>query len=217
MNILKILVISPHPDDETLGCGGTLLKFGKEGNALYWLVITTIAESLEREKEIVAVSNQYNFKDVCNLYLTPTSLDSLPITNLISKISKYISKIQPEIVFTNSNCDIHSDHHAVFRAVINATKPFKAGYIKKILMYETISETNVVPSLYENNFSPNFFVNISEYIEKKLNIMSIYKSEVMQYPLPRSLDSIKALARYRGSQCGVGYAEAFTMVREILK
>jgi len=64
MNILKILVISPHPDDETLGCGGTLLKFGKEGNALYWLIITTITESLVREKEISVVSNKYNFKDV---------------------------------------------------------------------------------------------------------------------------------------------------------
>jgi len=217
MNILKILVISPHPDDETLGCGGTLLKFVEEGNDLYWLIITTIEESLEREKEIVAASNQYNFKDICNLYLLPTSLDSLPITNLISKISKCLFKIQPEIVFTSSNNDIHSDHHAVFHAVINATKPFKADYIKKILMYETISETNVIPSLYGNNFFPNFFVNISEYIEKKLNIMSIYKSEVMQYPLPRSLDSIKALARYRGSQCGVGYAEAFYIIREIIK
>ena len=217
MNILKILVISPHPDDETLGCGGTLLKFGKEGNVLYWLIITTIAESLVREKEISVVSNKYNFKDVCNLCLPPTSLDSLPITNLISKISKYLYKIQPKIVFTSSNNDIHSDHRAVFRAVINATKPFKACYIKKILMYETISETNVIPSLYENNFSPNFFVNISEYIENKLNIMSIYKSEVMQYPLPRSLDSIKALARYRGSQCGVEYAEAFSIIREVVK
>ena len=214
---MKILVISPHPDDETLGCGGTLLKFGKEGNILYWLIITTIAESLEREEEIIAVSNQYNFKDVCNLYLPPTSLDSLPVSDLISKISKFISKIQPEVIFTSSNNDIHSDHHAVFRAVINATKPFKVDYIRKILMYETISETDVVPSLCENNFSPNCFVDISEYIEKKLNIMSIYKSEVMQYPLPRSLDSIKALARYRGSQCVVGYAEAFTIVREILK
>jgi LmbE family N-acetylglucosaminyl deacetylase len=217
MNILKKLVISPHPDDETLGCGGTLLKFGKEGNALYWLIITTIAESLVREKEISVVSNKYNFKDVCNLYLTPTKLDSLPISDLIFKISKYISKIQPEIIFTCSNNDIHSDHHAVFNAVINATKPFKSDYVRKILMYETISETNVVPSLFENNFYPNYFVDISEHIEKKLNIMSIYKSEVMQYPLPRSLDSIKALARYRGSQCGLGYAEAFCIIREILK
>ena len=216
MNILKILIISPHPDDETLGCGGTLLKLGKENNILYWIIITSNAESYEREKEINIVSNQYNFKDVCNLYLTPTKLDSLPISDLISKISKYISKIQPEIVFTCSNNDIHSDHHAVFNAVINATKPFRSD-VRKILMYEAISETNVVPSLFENSFYPNYFVDISEYIEKKLNIMSIYKSEVMQYPLPRSLDSIKALARYRGSQCGVGYAEAFNVIREILK
>jgi len=212
---LKILVISPHPDDETLGCGGTLLKFKKQGNELYWLIVTSILKNDKRKKEIEEVSNQYGFIKYINLYLRPTSLDTLPLTKLIEKVNKFISKIQPEIVLVNSNNDIHSDHHAVFNAVINATKPFRANYINKIMMYETISETDVITSLPGNCFSPNLFVDITEYIDKKIEIMNIYKSEVMEYPLPRSLDSIRTLARYRGSQCNMEYAESFYVIREV--
>lgn len=221
---MKILVISPHPDDETLGCGGTILKLRDGGNSIYWLIVTGINGKLgfserkiiERQKEIEEVSKIYKFQDVLNLNLLTTKLDTVPMSDLVSKIFGYIYKIKPEIIFINNKLDIHTDHKIVFQSVVSATKPFRANFIKKILMYETISETDTLTSPIENIFLPNIYIDISNYIEKKLKIMNIYKSEVMKYPLPRSLDSIKALARYRGSQIGVEYAEAFMLVREII-
>lgn len=221
---MKILVISPHPDDETLGCGGTILKLRDGDNSIYWLIVTGINGKLgfseqkiiERQKEIEEISKVYKFQDVLNLNLPTTKLDTVPVSDLVSKIFDYIYKIKSEIIFVNNKLDIHTDHKIVFQSVVSATKPFRANFIKKILMYETISETDILTSPIESIFSPNVYIDISNYIEKKLKVMSIYKSEIMNYPLPRSLDSIKALARYRGSQIGVEYAEAFMLVREII-
>lgn len=220
---MKILVISPHPDDETLGCGGTILKLREEGNFIYWLIVTGMNDKLgfpkekilNRQREIKKVTKMYGFDDVFNLNFPTTRLDTIPMVDLISKISDCIRKIRPEVIFMNNKSDIHTDHKITFQAVVSATKSFKANFIKRILMYETISETDVVSPFIENAFLPNIFVDISHYIEKKLEIISIYKSEIMEYPLPRSLDSMKALARFRGSQIGVEYAEAFMSVREI--
>lgn len=221
---MKILVISPHPDDETLGCGGTLLKFRDEGDSIYWLIITAMKKGLGfsketidgKEKEITEVSKLYDFKGIINLRLTETRIDTLSMSYLVPKIFACISKIKPDTVFVNNRSDIHKDHNVVFKAVINATKPFRASFVRRIFMYETISETELAPSLIENTFSPNVFINISKYIGKKLEIMENYKMEVMDYPLSRSLSSIKALARFRGSQIGVEYAEAFMLLREVI-
>ncbi len=221
---MKVLVISPHPDDETLGCGGTILKLRDNRNSIYWLIVTGMNEKLgfskekilSREKEIEKVAEIYGFQGVFNLDLPTTRLDIVPMADLISKISDCIYKIKPEFIFVNNKSDIHTDHKITFQAVASATKPFKANFIKRIVMYETISETDITLSLIENTFLPNVFVDISNHIEKKLEIMNIYRSEVMKYPLPRNLDSVKALARFRGSQIGVEYAEAFMLVREII-
>lgn len=220
---MRVLVISPHPDDETLGAGGTILKLKEENNSLYWLIITGMHEKLgfskekilSREREVEKVAEMYVFKDVFNLNFPTTKLDTIPMGDLISKISEYIYKTKPNFIFVNNKSDIHTDHRITFQAVVSATKPFRANFVKRILMYETISETDALTSLIESAFLPNTFVDISNYIGKKLEILSIYKSEIMEYPLPRSLDSMKALARVRGSQIGVEYAEAFISVREI--
>jgi len=221
---LKALVISPHPDDETLGAGGTVLKLKEENNSIYWLIITEMNEELgfpkekilSRQREIKKVAKIYGFEDVFNLNFPTTRLDTIAMVDLVSKISDCICKIRPEVIFVNNKSDIHTDHKITFQAVVSVTKPFKAKFIKRILMYETISETDITPPLIENTFLPNVFVDISNYIEKKLEIMSIYRSEIMEYPLSRSLDSIKTLARFRGSQIGVEYAETFMLVREII-
>lgn len=221
---MKVLVICPHPDDETLGAGGMILKLREKNNSIYWLIITEMNEKLgfpkekilSRQREIKKVTKMYGFGDVFKLKLPTTRLDTIPMADLVSKISDCIRKIRPEVIFMNNKSDIHTDHKITFQAVVSATKSFKANFIKRMLMYETISETDIAPPLIENTFLPNVFVNISDYIEEKLEIMSIYKSEIMKYPLSRSLDSIKALARFRGSQIGVEYAEAFMLMREIV-
>ena len=220
---MKILVISPHPDDETLGCGGTILKHKDIGDKIYWLIVTNIDVKdewnkdtvKERQKEIKRVAEMYSFEKIFKLDYPAAKLDVIPIQKIIESISKVIFEIKPEIIYLPNRSDVHTDHQITFKTAYSCTKNFRYPFIRKILMYETLSETEFAPALPENTFIPNVFVDITKYFGKKLEIFKIYKSEVMKEPLPRSLGSIKALARFRGSQIGVEYAEAFMLVGEI--
>lgn len=220
---MKILVISPHPDDETLGCGGTILKHKDIGDKIYWLIITNIDIKNgwdkdiveERQKEIETVAEMYDFEKTFKLDYPTAKLDTIPMQEIIESISKVIFEIKPEIIYLPNRSDVHTDHQITFKTAYSCTKNFRYSFIKKILMYETLSETEFAPALPENIFVPNVFVDITNYFEKKLEIFKIYKSEIMKDPLPRSLDSIKALARYRKSQIGVEYAEGFMLIREV--
>ena len=221
---MKILVISPHPDDETLGCGGTILKHKDIGDKIYWLIITNIDIKNgwdkdiveERQKEIETVAEMYDFEKTFKLDYPTAKLDTIPMQEIIESISKVIFEIKPEIIYLPNRSDVHTDHQITFKTAYSCTKNFRYSFIKKILMYETLSETEFAPALPENIFVPNVFVDITNYFEKKLEIFKIYKSEIMKDPLPRSLDSIKALARYRKSQIGVEYAEGFVLIREVM-
>jgi len=221
---MKILVISPHPDDETLGCGGTILKHKDVGDKIHWLIITNIdvrngwkKDTVEeRKKEIETVAEMYGFEKTFKLDYPTAKLDTIPIQKIIKSISKVILEVKPEIIYLPNRSDVHTDHQITFKAAYSCTKNFRYPFIKKILMYETLSETEFTPTLPENTFIPNVFIDITNYFENKLEIFKMYKSEVMKEPLPRSLGSIKALARYRGSQIGVEYAEGFMLIREIM-
>lgn len=218
----NVLVISVHPDDETLGCGGTLLKHKDEGYSLYWLIITNIQIEQgwnfefvkNRQKEIAEVADLYGFEKVIKLEFPTTKLDEIPLNSIIKKINEAMNQFKPSIIYVNNRSDIHSDHKYAFNAVMSCTKNFRFPFIRRILMYECLSETEFSPVLMENAFIPNVFVDISEFLEKKLEIMSVYKSEIMPNNLPRSYSAISALAGYRGSRIGSNYAEAFMLIYE---
>ncbi len=218
---MNIVVVAPHPDDETLGCGGTLLRHQKDGDSISWLIVTGIStehgyttqQVKIREQEIHKVSDLYHFQSVHNLSLPTTLLDTLPIADLIKKINMVFREVQPEIVYIPFGEDIHSDHRVVFQAVISCTKWFRHPYICRILAYETISETDM--GLASTSFfQPNVFVGIEHQLEDKINILQIYKSEIGQFPFPRSIEAVKALAKVRGVSCGFPAAEAFHLLRE---
>jgi LmbE family N-acetylglucosaminyl deacetylase len=219
---MKVLVISVHPDDETLGCGGTLLKHVENGDETYWMNITKADESIgfsrevinERKNQVDIVSKMYSFKKVFNLGFLTTRLHQVDFNELISSISSVINEIQPDIVYMNNRTDVHTDHQIAAKAIISCTKSFRYPFIKKILMYECISETEMSPPFIENVFIPNVYSDVTKYLDKKLEVMKVYKSEVQEVPLPRSIENIKALATYRGATCGYNFAEAFMLVRE---
>jgi len=212
----NILVVSVHPDDETLGCGGTILKHKEKGDKIFWLILTRAKANIVdlRKQYVNEVAGTYNFENFKHLSFLDAELDRNPLGEIILEISKYIYQIQPTVIYLNFYNDVHSDHRVAFEAVYSCTKNFRYPFIEKILMYETLSETEFAPAIQNNAFVPNVFVDISPFLEKKLQIMSIYKSEVMKEPYPRSLSSIEALARVRGSRCGVKYAEAFMLLYE---
>lgn len=212
MGIDKVLVFSVHPDDETIGMGGTIVKHQDKGDEIFWLNITN--GNIYQKSCIAKIADAYKFKDVFNLELPEITLTDIPIYDIISKIEKVVKNTKPNILYTINRSDIHSDHRYAFQAIYPCAKSFRAPFIKRILMYETLSETEFSPALPENVFIPNVFADISEFMEKKLEIMKTYESEVTEGNLPRSINAIRALGAYRGSRIGVKFAEAFMLLYE---
>jgi LmbE family N-acetylglucosaminyl deacetylase len=218
----KVLFISVHPDDETFGCGGTILRFINEGKEVYWLNITGISvehpfgfskEHVDFESRLVdKVGRMYGFKQVYNLKLPTMMLDTLPYSTLISKIDAVITEVKPDTLFLPNRSDVHSDHQVSFQASYACTKSFRKPYISSIFMYETLSETEFAPALSENSFIPNFYIDISDYWDKKIHMIRQYESEIMPDPLPRSFHAVMGIAAYRGSRIGAMYAEAHMLI-----
>ncbi len=222
---MKVIVISAHPDDEVIGCGGTLLKHVNNGDDVSWLIVTNVFESagfskervVSRNEEIETVKKMMGFKQVYKLDYPTMSLDSSSINSLIPKLSTVFNELKPEIIYVMNRSDAHSDHRYTFEAVMACTKSFRYPSIKKVLMYECISETEFAPALPEKVFQPNYFVDITKHFKNKLDIMNVYKSELGEHPFPRSLRNIEALAVFRGASVGVEYAEAFQLIKFIDK
>lgn len=221
----NVIVISAHPDDETLGVGGTILKHITNGDNVFWLIVTNVFESQgfskerveSRQKEISEVEKLLGFSKTFLLDYPTMTLSSSSLIKMVPEISSVFSEVQPEIVYCLNRSDAHSDHRVIFDAVMACTKSFRYPYIKQILMYECISETEFAPVLAEKAFLPNYFVDITDFLETKLDIMKIFESELGEHPFPRSLDNIKALAHFRGASVGVKYAEAFQLLKFIDK
>lgn len=205
--------------------GGTILREKEVGNEIAWLNITNIFESqgfskekiLERQIEIEKVCGLYKFDRFYNLNIPTMTLSSLNFEKLISDISFVFQEFKPNRIFVSNRSDAHSDHRWLFSAVAACSKVFRYPFIEQVFMYECLSETEFAPQLSENLFIPNYFIDISDFLDKKIQIMKIYKSELDIHPFPRSIENIKALATYRGASCGVKYAEAFHLVKFIEK
>lgn len=222
---MKVLSIAVHPDDETLGCGATLLKHAAQGSSLHWLLITSAherkfsIEQIEKQRsQVMAVKNAYPFETLDWLKLPTTELEMLPLDDLIVAMRRVIDQVRPEIVFIPNRSDVHSDHRVIFQAVSAVLKSFymQTFGVRKILACETISETDAAFSLPESVFLPNVYVDVSQTFERKLEIMNLYQTELHAGTMPRSLSAIRAQGRCRGATMGVEYAESFMLMREIV-
>jgi LmbE family N-acetylglucosaminyl deacetylase len=219
----SILVVAVHPDDETLGCGGTLLRFHNSGAEIHWMIVTSMKPHLgfssdkieQRDREILQVAQMYNFSSVHSLGFPTTQLDTIPMSELISAISNVFKTVKPTQVFLPFLHDVHSDHQQAFSAAFSCSKTFRYPSIRKVLMMETLSETDFSFS-YNSGFIPNLFINVSDFIERKIDIMKVYSSEILYHPFPRSIETIQALALLRGAASGCKYAESFIILKEIL-
>jgi LmbE family N-acetylglucosaminyl deacetylase len=221
---MNVLIISVHPDDETLGCGGAILRHRAAGDTVSWLVATVTHEPQWKKEtietkaaEVQAVAQAYGFREVFKLGLPTVKVDTIGQSELIFAVRGVLEKVRPQVVYLIHGGDIHTDHFAIFTATMSVLKPFymRAQGVERVLCYETLSSTEAAPPLLHRQFLPNVFQDITPFIEQKIAIMNLYATELHADPMPRGPGAIRALARYRGATISVDYAEAFMLIREV--
>ncbi len=217
---MRIMVISPHPDDETLGAGGSILKLRDLGNEIHWLNITDAkiegysADFIEKRKnQIERVREYFSFNGFVNLKFPPADLNDSIKGDLINSMGKEFERVKPDCIILPDYNDAHSDHKYVFEAAYACSKVFRHSYIKRILTMEIISETNF--GMPYDKFKPNLYIDITNYFADKAEALRIYDTELGDLPFPRSIEAVKAQAVMRGTEAGVFYAEAFRVIKEI--
>ena len=222
----KILIIAAHPDDEVLGCFGTVAKMVKEGDEAYTLILgegkTSRDEqrSIENKKAELNILNQEIEKanSVINIKKTfienfpDNRFDSVDLLDIVKAILKVKEEIKPDIIFTHYENDLNIDHQITYQAVVTATRPMENESVEEIYSFEVLSSTEWS---YPLSFSPDLFFDISETIELKKEAMKQYDSELCQFPHPRSIEGIELNAKYHGMRVGKAYVEAFKTVRVI--
>ena len=219
-----ILVVAAHPDDEILGCGGTIKRLVDEGCTAYTLIlgegITSRDEKRNRDERIVEIEelkkqvNEANriigVKEVFLHDFPDNRFDTVALLDIVKVVEMVKNELQPDIIFTHYENDLNIDHQITYKAVLTATRPMKEECVKELYSFEVLSSTEWN---YPLSFSPDVFFNISDHIEYKKKAMQIYKSELNDYLHPRSLEGMDISAKSWGLKVGRKYAEAFKTVR----
>ena len=222
-------MLAAHPDDEVLGCGGTVARMTSNGHKVYAAIL---GEGLTSRHEGAAGADPQALAALCNnsreaarilgcedvvkFSLPDNRFDSVPLLDIVKIIEHIVQEVDPEIVFTHHGGDLNIDHRVVFQATLTATRPTAELGIRGVLMYEVPSSTEWAFQKIGAAFSPNIFVDIGETLDKKIAAMNCYESERRSFPHPRSEEVLRAIARRWGSVVGVSAGEAFELVRYII-
>ena len=222
----SILIVAAHPDDEVLGCGGTVARLVREGNRAYTLILgqgiasrygsgdkdKTEQEIKKLNKDMFKANRILKIKNVFSYSFPDNGFDTVPLLDIVKVIEKVKRKIKPEIVFTHFRNDLNVDHRIVYEAVTTATRPMNSETVKEIYSFEVPSSTEWN---YPITFSPNVFFDVSDTIGIKLKALAEYKSEIRRPPHMRSLEGVRLNAELWGMKVSLKYAEAFENVRSI--
>jgi len=222
MGTKRILVVAPHPDDETLGVGGTMAKLASEGHEVHVLIVSGHLPPLYSREDYERTVNEANqalgILGVTNskfLEIPATMISDMPLHKLNKLIFEMVDNVKPNMVFCPFP-DRHIDHRLVFDSLMVATRPVGVGKkIEIIATYETLSETHWNAPHIEPNFTPNWVIDITENIEKKIKALKCYKSQISEFPHPRSIEAVESLAKFRGTQAGFGFGEGMQIIRKI--
>lgn len=225
----SILVIAAHPDDEVLGCGGTIARHTQRGDRVAVLILAegmtsraavrdvakdrsglqALASAAHRAAAILGVQDLtlHDFPD--------NRMDGLELLDVVKLIEQHIERLRPTVVYTHHGGDVNLDHRVAYQAVVTACRPQPGHPVKTLLTFETPSSTEWQPPALGAAFAPNWFVDIGETLAVKREALAAYAAELRAWPHPRSLQALEHLARWRGSMVGLEAAEAFALAREI--
>lgn len=218
-----IAIIAPHADDETLGCGGTVARHVAAGDRVHWILMTrmedsprwTPAQAAGRRKILDKVTRYLGFESRLELPFAPASLDQAPVGTVVEELGKAFDAVRPSALYIPHAGDAHTDHRVAASAAFSAAKSFRRPFIRSVLAYETVSETEFSSKKHAPAFDAQVFIDVSRYLARKLKAFSLYAGEGGAPPFPRSAENIRALASFRGATAGVRYAEAFEMIKEV--
>lgn len=222
----RLLIVAAHPDDEILGCGATAAKLVKSGHEAYTLILGEGVTSRDRKREkakrtkelselkehIYRANKIIGIKDVFIHDFPDNRFDSVSILDIVKVIEKVKDRIRPDMIFTHYERDLNIDHQITCKAVLTATRPLPDETVKEVYSFEILSSTEWN---YPLSFSPDVYFDITETIDLKTKAISEYRSEIKEYPHPRSLEGVRINAEYRGMNVGLKYAEAFKSIRII--
>ena len=225
---MPTLVIAAHPDDETLGCGGTIARLASEQKEVHVLILgegitsrptetgasfnedISMLRKNSRQAGVILGATKIHFES-----FPDNKFDSIPLLEIVKIVESYIKKISPHTIFTHHGGDLNVDHALTSRAVLTATRPMPGCPVKRLYAFETLSATEWSFGQIGQSFTPNYFVNIQNHINQKIEAMEAYGGEIRDFPHPRSVKAIKTLANLRGSMAGMKFAEAFSIIRTL--
>jgi len=226
----SVLVVAAHPDDEVLGCGGTIARHADAGDQVQVLIVAEGATSRQEQRDRLQAGEELSAlaqaaqtagsilgaAGVELLDLPDNRLDSLDRLDLIKRIEQHIDRHQPQVVYLHHAGDVNVDHRRLHEAVVTACRPTPGHAVRRLLSFEVASSSEWQPPGSAPAFQPNWFVDISDQWQRKREALVAYASEMRPWPHARSLEALEHLVRWRGAQVGVEAAEAFCLLRQLV-
>jgi len=223
-----VLVVAAHPDDEVLGCGGTLTRHAAAGDSVHVLILAEGATARDRERNKVKHNDEIaDLREAAQkaahivgahpprfAELPDNRMDSMDVLDIIKTVEAIVNELRPRTVYTHHGGDLNVDHRLTHEAVVTACRPLPNSSVAAIYSFETPSSTEWASTERSTAFVPTRYVDITSNLETKLRALSCYETELREFPHPRSTEGVTSLARYRGASVGVSAAEAFQVVRE---
>lgn len=219
---MNILVIAAHPDDEVLGCGGTIARYTQEGHNVSVIILSQGIASRYKNKELVdsvefdTLQTQsrkalklLEIENIRYFDFPDNRFDTIPLLDIIKPIEEVIQHFSPEIIFTHYGGDLNIDHAVTYRAALTAARPIRDCSVKKFYSFEIPSSTEWAFGKFNSNCQPSYFVDIKSTIEKKIEALKEYKGELRPYPHPRSEEAVLSISKKWGCSVGLDFAEAF--------